>query len=154
DLLHRLTPLSGRTADRRLLALSWSASRPRSVIGSCGTRKGHSHVDRAYPVAAYGAVPGTRRRLTMPALRSSHSTYFAPWSASQEWQTPGGRRHPAAGQTGMAGVPGPGTAAGPVNRQVHDSAACVLVFRVVRDGRDQARQLRLSPAIRPYGARD
>jgi len=31
--------------------------------------------------------------------------------------------------------------------RAHASAACVLLFRVVRDVRDQAQQLRLIPAV-------
>ena len=148
-----------RAITRRLRALSWSASRPRSAIGSCGTRRRHSHVDRPprgvirWP--AYGAVPGTRRRLTMPARRSSQITHCSHCSPSPAVAgTADAGRQPTrplarlAWQRYQAWV----NAAGSVNRQVHDSAACVLVFRVVRDGGDQARQLRLSPAMGPHAA--
>ena len=37
-----------------------------------------------------------------------------------------------------------------LNGKVHAPAACVLLFRVVRDDRDQARHLRLSPAMGPF----
>jgi hypothetical protein len=38
-----------------------------------------------------------------------------------------------------------------LNGKVHASGACVLLFRVVRDGCDQARRLRLSPVMGPFG---
>ena len=37
-----------------------------------------------------------------------------------------------------------------LNGRTHASGACVLVFRVVRDSRDQARHLRLSPVMGPF----
>lgn len=41
-----------------------------------------------------------------------------------------------------------------LNGRVHAPAACVLLFRIVRDRRDQARHLRLSPEIGPSTARN
>jgi len=87
----------------------------------------------------YRAIPGTRRVAHDARAAQFRDRSLLPFARRRS----SGRRRaaadPAVGQAGMAEVPGLGGAAGPVNRQVHDPAACVLVYRVVRDGRDQAR---------------
>jgi hypothetical protein len=52
----------------------------------------------------------------------------------------------------LAGYPaGRGQSRPALNGRAHASGACVLLFRVVRDGCDQPRHLRLSPAMGPFG---
>lgn len=80
----------------------------------------------------------------MPARRSFPDHLPLPFAGVAGTADAGRRTRPLAGLAGQR-YARLGKTAGSVNRQVHDSAACMLVFRAIRDGRDRARQLRLSP---------